>query len=138
ALGSPDLDAKAREYLARLEIQHKVQIEGGALSTADLSQGQRKRLALLTAYLDDRPIYLFDEWAADQDPYFKEVFYRQLLPELKARGKTVFVISHDDRYYDAADRVIKLANGRVEADSRARSASLSPFSYRQAADTTIL
>ena len=69
------------------------------LSTIELSQGQRKRLALLTAYLEDRPIYLFDEWAADQDPLFKEVFYLQLLPELKARGKTVLVISHDDHYY---------------------------------------
>ncbi|HEX8335417.1 MAG TPA: hypothetical protein VF621_01725, partial [Pyrinomonadaceae bacterium] len=56
--------------------------------------------------------YVFDEWAADQDPYFKDIFYTQLLPELKSRGKTVLVISHDDRYYHIADRVIKLDYGR--------------------------
>ena len=59
-------------------------MDEGRLSTLDLSQGQRKRLALLTAYLEGRPIYLFDEWAADQDPEFKSVFYREILPELKA------------------------------------------------------
>jgi putative ATP-binding cassette transporter len=93
-----------------------VKVEDGALSTVDLSQGQRKRLALLTAYLEDRPIFLFDEWAADQDPLFKEVFYYSLLPELKARGKTVIVISHDDRYYHVADRIIKLNYGQLEYD----------------------
>jgi putative ATP-binding cassette transporter len=113
---APDLDARAREYLVRLQLDHKVTVSGGVLSTTELSQGQRKRLALLAAYLDDRPIYLFDEWASDQDPLFKEVFYRQLLPELKGRGKAVVVISHDDRYYDVADRVVKLENGRVVSD----------------------
>lgn len=108
-----DLDRNAREYLQKLRIAHKVTVEDGALSTIELSQGQRKRLALLTAYLEDRPIYLFDEWAADQDPYFKEIFYLELLPELKRRGKTVIVISHDDRYYHVADRIAKLDYGQL-------------------------
>ncbi len=110
------LDEAARRYLARLRLTAKVRIDEGRLSTIELSQGQRKRLALLAAYLEDRPIYLFDEWAADQDPFFKQVFYRELLPELKSRGKTVFVISHDDHYYDVADRLIKLDGGKVEFD----------------------
>ena len=89
-----------RYYLKLLEIEHKVTVRDGVLSTTHLSQGQRKRLALLTAYLEDRPIYIFDEWASDQDPVFKEVFYKQLLPELKSRGKTVIAVSHDDRYFE--------------------------------------
>jgi putative ATP-binding cassette transporter len=113
-LDSIYLDANARKYLAQLQLDHKVKVEDGVLSTVDLSQGQRKRLALLTAYLEDRPIYLFDEWAADQDPLFKEIFYHQLLPELKARGKALIVISHDDRYYHVADRVIKLDSGKLQ------------------------
>ena len=72
----------------------------------------------MTAYLEDRPIYLFDEWAADQDPAFKKVFYPELLPEFKARGKTVLVISHDDAYFHFADRIVKLDYGRVEYDHR--------------------
>jgi putative ATP-binding cassette transporter len=114
---APDLDARAREYLARLQLDHKVTVTGGVLSTTELSSGQRKRLALLAAYLDDRPLFLFDEWASDQDPLFKRVFYRTLLPELRARGKCVVVISHDDRYYDVADRTVKLESGRVVGET---------------------
>jgi putative pyoverdin transport system ATP-binding/permease protein len=105
-----------REYLKKLELDNKVTIENGKLSTTALSQGQRKRLALLTAYLENRPIYLFDEWASDQDPIFREIFYKQILADLKKRGKTVFVISHDDHYFQVADRLIKLDYGQVEYD----------------------
>ncbi len=112
------LDVQAQAYLKQLQLEHKVKIENGKFSTTNLSQGQRKRLALLTAYLEDRPIYLFDEWAADQDPVFKDLFYTQLLPELKSRGKTVLVISHDDRYFQLADRRIKLDYGKVQCDER--------------------
>jgi putative ATP-binding cassette transporter len=113
---SAEVDTRARAYLDELQLNHKVEITEGVLSTTDLSSGQRKRLALLTAYMEDRPVYLFDEWAADQDPQFKEIFYYQLLPELRSRGKLVIVISHDDRYYHIADRVIKLDYGKVEYD----------------------
>jgi len=110
------LDDRAREHLRDLRLTHKVEVRDGALSTVDLSSGQRKRLALLTAYLEDRPIYLFDEWAADQDPLFKQVFYYQILPELRQRGKTVVAISHDDRYFSCADRVLELVEGRLASD----------------------
>ena len=122
-LESVELDAQAREYLEQLQLSDKVTVRDNVLSTTDLSQGQRKRLALLTAYLENRLIYVFDEWAADQDPLFKELFYHQLLPDLKARGKTVIVISHDDRFYHVADRVIKLEYGQVVSDSSLNAAS---------------
>ena len=115
-LRTPELDEQARQYLVDLQLNHKVQVENGRLSTIELSQGQRKRLALLTAYLEDRPIYVFDEWAADQDPYFKQVFYFSILPALKAKGKTVLVISHDDRYYHVGDRIIKIDYGQFVYD----------------------
>ncbi|POZ52013.1 cyclic peptide export ABC transporter [Methylovulum psychrotolerans] len=110
-----ELDTEARVYLARLQLDHKVSIENGEFSTLDLSQGQRKRLALLVAYLEDRPFYLFDEWAADQDPIFKKIFYTELLPLLKAKGKTVIVISHDDHYFYMADRCLKIEDGALKA-----------------------
>ncbi|MDF5721947.1 MAG: ATP-binding cassette domain-containing protein, partial [Rhizonema sp. PD37] len=111
-IDSKNLDEKASKYLYKLELDHKVEVREGIFSTTDLSQGQRKRLALLIALLEDRPIYLFDEWASDQDPYFREIFYKQILMELKAMGKIVLVISHDDRYFDLADRIVKLDYGQ--------------------------
>jgi putative ATP-binding cassette transporter len=115
-------EAQARNLLARLGLGRIVRVENGAFSTTQLSRGQRKRLALVVALLEDRPMYLFDEWAADQDPELRRMFYRELLPELRAQGKAVVVITHDDRYFDAADRVIQLQNGRVinESDSSIR------------------
>ncbi|MDR5767263.1 MULTISPECIES: cyclic peptide export ABC transporter [unclassified Caballeronia] len=111
-------DARANALVAKLSLDHKVKVVDGAFSTRSLSTGQRKRLALVVAYLEDRPLYLFDEWAADQDPAFKAVFYEQLLPELRARGKTVIVVTHDDRYFYIADRVLKLENGMVVNETR--------------------
>lgn len=108
-----DLDARANALLAKLHLQHKVQVKEGAFSTRALSQGQRKRLALVVAYLENRPFLIFDEWAADQDPVFKDVFYREVLPELRAMGKAVLVISHDDRYFALADRLVLMENGQV-------------------------
>jgi putative pyoverdin transport system ATP-binding/permease protein len=105
--------SEIQDYLVQLEIDRKVTVKDGVLSTTNLSQGQRKRLALLTAYLEDRPIYVFDEWASDQDPVFKEVFYKKLIPQLKSRGKTVIAVSHDDRYFTECDRLIKLDYGRI-------------------------
>ena len=110
---SAELDAQGNALLEKLHLQHKVQVRDGAFTTRALSQGQRKRLALVVAYLEDRPFLVFDEWAADQDPVFKDVFYRELLPELK--GKAVLVISHDDRYFHLADRLIRMENGQVIA-----------------------
>jgi putative ATP-binding cassette transporter len=109
----PGLQRRATAYLKDLSIDHKVSIRDGKFSTTQLSSGQRKRLALVTAYLEDRPCYLFDEWAADQDPEFKRIFYTTLLQDLRARGKAVIVITHDDAYFHCADRVIKLVDGNV-------------------------
>lgn len=104
---------QAQEYLSHLQLDHKVQIEEGRFTTLALSTGQRKRLALLSAYLDDRPCYLFDEWAADQDPVFKQFFYSRILADLRERGKLVIVISHDDTYFGLADRLIRIENGML-------------------------
>ena len=111
-----DLDQQAEHYLAQLRLDHKVCVVNGHFSTTALSHGQRKRLALLTAYLEDRPVYIFDEWAAGQDPEFRELFYRTFLPALTAQGKLVIVISHDEHYFDVADRLLTLDMGQLEAD----------------------
>ncbi|MFK3706246.1 cyclic peptide export ABC transporter [Klebsiella sp. NPDC088457] len=104
---------QVNRLLQLLKLSHKVRFQDGRFSTTALSQGQRKRLALLQAWLEERPLYLFDEWAADQDPEFKAVFYLELLPMLKAEGKTIIAITHDDRYFHLADRLIKLESGQM-------------------------
>lgn len=102
-----------KKYLKILRIEDKVSIRDGFFSSVKLSTGQRKRLALLVSYLENKPIFLFDEWAADQDPEYRQFFYKVLLPELKARGKIVIAITHDDRYFKDADKHIKMETGQI-------------------------
>jgi putative pyoverdin transport system ATP-binding/permease protein len=107
--------AEVEYYLRKLGLDRKVSYRDGRFSTLSLSDGQRRRMALVVAFLEDKDLYLFDEWAADQDPGFKEVFYREILPSLRAKGKAVVVISHDNRYFDAADRLIVMCEGQVQS-----------------------
>ena len=107
------LEEKAQTYLSKFQLDKKVKLIDGQFSSISLSQGQRKRLALLNVYLEDRPVYIFDEWAADQDPAFKRIFYHNILPDLKNRGKIVFVITHDDAYFHLADYTLKMQDGQM-------------------------
>ncbi len=114
-LGKVDAEqqVKVDNYLQELRIDKKVSVEDGFFSTTSLSDGQKKRLALLVEFIEDKEVYIFDEWAADQDPTFKDVFYHQILPDLKGKGKAVIVISHDDRYFHVADSLITMDEGVI-------------------------
>lgn len=104
---------KVNDLLKQMQISEKTQIIDGRITDMDLSTGQRKRLALAIALLEDKAIYVFDEVAADQDPTFKKYFYTELLPLMKKEGKTVVVVSHDDQYFDRADCWYKLLDGKL-------------------------
>ena len=106
-------EALAELWLEKLGLQGKVSIENNQLSTLDLSQGQQKRVALLLALAARRDILFLDEWAAEQDPQFRRYFYRELLPWFRAQGKTLMIISHDDDYFDVADRVLEMHQGQL-------------------------
>jgi putative ATP-binding cassette transporter len=114
--GIPDPDPlRVRSLLEQMEMDGKVTVTDGAFSTVDVSTGQRKRLAMVVARLADKPVVVLDEWAADQDPHYRHVFYRELLPELKAAGKIVICVTHDDRWFDVADHIYHMNEGRIEA-----------------------
>lgn len=104
---------KQHQLLERVALSDKVRIDNGEYSNIKLSQGQRARLALVSALAEQRAFYVFDEWAAEQDPQFREYFYLQLLPQLKERGITVVAATHDDRYFHVADRVVHLDRGKI-------------------------
>ncbi|MEI7143476.1 multidrug ABC transporter permease/ATP-binding protein [Pectobacterium brasiliense] len=100
-------------WLDRLNMRHKLTLENHQVMNLQLSQGQRKRVALLLAVAEQRDILLLDEWAADQDPQFRRVFYLELLPQLRALGKTIVAISHDDHYFEHADRLLEMHQGTL-------------------------
>jgi putative pyoverdin transport system ATP-binding/permease protein len=103
------------EMLEKFDLLKKVELRGNTFSTLNLSTGQRKRLAMVVALAEEKDIYIFDEWAAEQDPEYRDYFYRQLLNELKRNSKTIIVVSHDERFFDAADKVIKMDYGIISS-----------------------
>lgn len=103
---------QVKGWLEALHLAGRVDYVDGRFTDLRLSTGQRKRLALVASLVEDRPIFAFDEWAADQDPEYREWFYLELLPMLKARGKTVIAVTHDDRYFPVADQLLQMDKGR--------------------------
>ncbi len=112
--GYSDVEKSTVDKLIKtMRLDHKVSFKDGKYSTLKLSTGQRKRLALIAAIIEDKDIYVFDEWAADQDQYFREFFYKEIIQDLKNKGKTVIVVTHDEQYWDCSDRLIKLDYGQI-------------------------
>lgn len=107
-----------RGLIAQMQLDDKTSFEKGRFTKRKLSTGQRKRLAMVVTMLEDRPICVFDEWAADQDPVFRKYFYEELLPLLQRKGKTVIAVSHDDRYFRCADRVVTMEEGKIRSIER--------------------
>jgi putative ATP-binding cassette transporter len=111
---------EVNRLIREMGLSGKLQYIDGRFSELHLSTGQRKRLALIAALLEDRPIYIFDEWSAEQDFHFRQHFYTRILPDLKAKGKTVIAVTHDDRFWHVADRVIKLDLGVVDWEKKGK------------------
>lgn len=112
--GLEEVDPVTVEDLMRwMEMGQVTGFKENRFTRTNLSTGQRKRLALIAALLEARPVLILDEWAADQDSHFRMKFYREVLPELKRRGLTIVAVTHDDRYFDAADRRLHLEIGQL-------------------------
>lgn len=103
------------QLIVRMRLTGQVTFADGSFKRLKLSTGQKKRLAMVVLLLENRPICVFDEWAAEQDPEFRQYFYEELLPNLRQQGKTVIVVSHDDRYFHHADRVVTMEYGRIQS-----------------------
>ncbi|AKT38405.1 ATP-binding cassette domain-containing protein [Chondromyces crocatus] len=106
---------RVRALLKRFGLEHVTRFEDGRFTKLALSSGQAKRLSMVIALLEDRPIFLLDEWAAHQDPELRRYYYTELLPELRAQGKSILAVSHDDQFFGVADRQIALENGQIRA-----------------------
>ncbi|MEN0053845.1 MAG: cyclic peptide export ABC transporter [Mucilaginibacter sp.] len=111
--GVKDVNEKSvLQMLKQMQLSEKTGYKNGSFTQLNLSTGQRKRLAMIAAMLENKSVLVFDEWAADQDPEFRKYFYNELMAEFKAQGKTVIAITHDDQYFDRADIIYKMEYGQ--------------------------
>jgi putative ATP-binding cassette transporter len=104
---------KVNKYIELMGLKGKTFFDGEKFTNVKLSTGQRKRLAFICCLLEDKPIMVLDEVTADQDPEFKKFFYLTILPDLKKQGKTVIMVSHDDKYFEQFDRIVKMEYGKL-------------------------
>lgn len=109
------LESDGQMLIDMLQLTKKVKIKNGQFTTKRLSDGQKKRLSLIISILENKEVYLFDEWAANQDPHFKAIFYTEILEYLRSKQKTIIVITHDDAYFHLADRILKLRDGKLSS-----------------------
>ncbi|WP_025742949.1 cyclic peptide export ABC transporter [Aquimarina pacifica] len=104
------------ELLKLMSMDKVVEDDKEESARRHYSKGQSKRMSLIFTLLENKPILVLDEWAADQDPHFRKFFYEKLIPKLKAEGKTIIAVTHDDAYFHQADRIIKFDHGQIIKD----------------------
>jgi putative ABC transport system ATP-binding protein len=80
---------------------------------AQLSGGEQQRLAFARAIANDPPIILADEPTGNLDRISAQKII-SILAQLKKRGKTIIVVSHDENTAKLADHIIHLLDGRIE------------------------
>ncbi|OMQ08260.1 cyclic peptide export ABC transporter [[Flexibacter] sp. ATCC 35103] len=107
-----------KELLEIMELDNVVIDDKEESARRAFSKGQGKRMSLILSLLENKPLLVLDEWAADQDPHFRKYFYENLLPRLKEEGKTIIAVTHDDAYFKYADRIIKFDYGQIIMDKK--------------------
>jgi ATP-binding cassette subfamily B protein len=89
-----------------------------------LSGGQRQRLAIARAMLRDAPIVLLDEPTTGLDAASRTAVLAAL--DRLTAGRTVLVIGHHEELLDTCDRVLRVADGRIEEIAAPRRAGVDP------------
>lgn len=104
------------DLLKLMELDEVILDDEELSARRKLSKGQSKRMSMIFSILEKTPILILDEWAADQDPFFRKYFYEKLVPMLKEKGKTIIAVTHDDAYFQYADRILKFEYGKIVKD----------------------
>ncbi len=103
--------AGADEFIDSLPDGYETVIGDGA---RPLSPGQRRRIGLARGFLRDAPLVILDEPTADLDPINVSIISDAV--RRMQQGRTMLVIAHRPELVRYADRVVRLAHGRVTSD----------------------
>jgi putative ABC transport system ATP-binding protein len=78
---------------------------------AQLSGGQRQRVAIGRSLMNEPDLVLFDEPTSALDTHLGEQVMELIRSELKGRGTSAVVVTHDDRMTHYCDRVVRIVDG---------------------------
>ena len=114
-VGRAERRERARELLAYVGLEARARHR-----PAQLSGGEQQRVAIARALANRPRLLLADEPTGELDARTgAEVI--ALLARLNAEGTTVVVVTHDDELAEAARRVVRMRDGRIERDGSAAS-----------------
>src|SRR5215216_5270670 len=116
-------EARARDLLDLLGLGEKSKDAPGVLSG-----GQRQRLAIARALANEPTLLLADEptGALDSEGGHEVL---ELFRRLHAGGQTILLVTHDDDVAAAADRIVRMRDGRVESEAEEAAASAASVTF---------
>jgi putative pyoverdin transport system ATP-binding/permease protein len=106
-------DRDVSATIIKVNLSGQTGVIKGVFTRMELSAGQKRRLALAVSLLENRDILILDEFVQDQDPNQRAFLFEQLLPELKEKGKTIILSTHDLAWTKACDKLVRLENGKI-------------------------
>ena len=121
-MGKPTAtDEEMWQVLKKVNLDGFLRAEQGLLTplqekAANISGGQRQRLALARALLHDSPIYIFDEATTNIDVESETILMEQI--QKLAQTKTVLLVSHRLMNVMDADKIYVMEKGRVVESGR--------------------
>ena len=107
-IGGKKAEARARELLDRVGLKDRMDH-----LPAELSGGEQQRVAIARSLVNDPSILFADEPTGNLDSKNGEVIISLLLDLAKADGRTLAVVTHDDRLAARGDRLVRIVDGRL-------------------------
>ena len=107
-IGGKKAEARARELLDRVGLKDRMDH-----LPAELSGGEQQRVAIARSLVNDPSILFADEPTGNLDSKNGEVIITLLLDLAKADGRTLAVVTHDDRLAARGDRLVRIVDGRL-------------------------
>lgn len=102
---------RIREIAQKLDISDKLNRKAGKLSG-----GERQRVAIARAIVCDQPIILADEPTGSLDAANKSNVMDILMRLCKESDKTLIIVTHDPSIAERCDRIVQMADGRIEGN----------------------
>lgn len=104
-----EVESRAKELLQSLELNDRLDHK-----PSQLSGGEKQRVAVARALINNPAIILADEPSGNLDSHNQEELYRLFFNLREKFGQTFIIVTHDEHFAGMSDRMIHIRDGVVE------------------------